>query len=155
MWHFSKFTSHLCNHVTKGRCIVTVPPEDIAHCALLPRPESPRHCWSSLGPWRTRTRRRGAGTRGHGGNSQPIRGRRGLGWTNGRPGQGHVTRAGHGGTWRPIRGRGGRSIIYGAGEDGALWYRGGCRVSRAERSAAITYQSNQLWRKFWDLDLEI
>ena len=24
MWHFSKFTSHLCNHVTKGRCIVTV-----------------------------------------------------------------------------------------------------------------------------------
>ena len=111
MWHFSKFTSHLCNHVTKGRCIVTVPPEDIAHCALLPRPESPRHCWSSLGPWRTRTRRRGAGTRGHGGNSQPIRGRRGLGWTNGRPGQGHVTRAGHGGTWRPISGRGGRSIM--------------------------------------------
>ena len=106
MWHCSKFTSHLCNHVTKGRCIVTVPPEDIAHCALLPRPESPRHCWSSLGPWRTRTRRRGAGTRGHGGNSQPIRGRRGLGWTNGRPGQGHVTRAGHGGTWRPISGRG-------------------------------------------------
>ena len=111
MWHFSKFTSHLCNHVTKGRCIVTVPPEDIAHCALLPRPESPRHCWSSLGPWRTRTRRRGAGTRGHGGNSQPIRGRRGLGWTNGRPGQGHVTRAGHGGTWRPISGRRGRSIM--------------------------------------------
>ena len=111
MWHFSKFTSHLCNHVTKGRCIVTVPPEDIAHCALLPRPESPRHCWSSLGPWRTRTRRRGAGTRGHGGNSQPIRGRRGLGWTNGRPGQGHVTRAGHGGTRRPISGRAGRSIM--------------------------------------------
>ena len=111
MWHFSKFTSHLCNHVTKGRCIVTVPPGDIAHCALLPRPESPRHCWSSLGPWRTRTRRRGAGTRGHGGNSQPIRGRRGLGWTNGRPGQGQVTRAGHGGTWRPISGRAGRSIM--------------------------------------------
>ena len=145
MWHFSKFTSHLCNHVTKGRCIVTVPPGDIAHCALLPRPESPRHCWSSLGPWRTRTRRRGAGTRGHGGNSQPIRGRRGLGWTNGRPGQGSRD---PGWSWRHLapNQRPGRPEHYGTGEDGD---------SREERSAAITYQSNQLWRKFWDLDLEI
>ena len=49
--------SHLSNHVTKGHCIVIAPPGDIAHCALLPRPESPRHCPGSA-PW-------GRGGHGH------------------------------------------------------------------------------------------
>ena len=141
--------SHLCNHVTKSHCIVTVPPGDIAHCALLPRPESPRHCWSSLGPWRTRTRRRGAGTRGHGGNSQPIRGRRGLGWTNGRPGQGSGD---PGWSWRHLAPNQ-RQTVLAMVVDGLRGGEGGSREQRDHQQ--FTYQSNQFWREFGDLDLEI